>query len=73
MERKNDARFGPLFGGSRGWLKAAHPRHADIHQHDVRVVLPAQVDRFGGVPGFSGDFEVGLRREQGADPCRNIA
>ncbi len=45
-------------------LDAVQHRHSDVHEHDVRAVLGAQLHCLGAVGGAGDDGDVRLRAEQ---------
>ena len=45
------------------------PRHADVHEDDVRGQHPGPLDRLAAVGGLADDGEVVLGVEQGPQPA----
>jgi hypothetical protein len=43
-----------------GRLDAVHVRHADVHQHHIRIELAGERDRLGAVCGLADDLDVGF-------------
>ena len=56
-----------------GGLDAVHPRHLDVHQHDVGAGRPRLLDRLEPVGGLADDLDVVLDRSTMAKPERTIA
>ena len=46
-----------------GGLDAVHPRHLDVHQHDVGAGRAGPFDRLEAVGGLADDLDVVLDRE----------
>src|SRR6185312_1211927 len=64
----NHARFRKFFPDRDRGFHAAHPRQPQIHQHDVRRVLPEQTDGFLAVAGFSHHLQVRLAGDERGEP-----
>ena len=48
-------------------VDAAHLRHLQVHQRDVRLMLAEQLDRLTSVGGFRDQFHIRLTRDQRGD------
>ena len=49
-------------------LEAVHPRHRDVHEHDVRVLLDGISNRLLAVRGGADNLDVGGPVEEGRQP-----
>ena len=50
-----------------GRLDAVHVRHADVHEHDIRIEFARQGDRLAAVRGLANDIDVGFGAEDDAN------
>src|SRR5690606_2757731 len=50
-------------------LDAVHPRHAYVHQHDVRAGHRQTLERLGAVAGLADDLHVVLAVDQHRETC----
>src|SRR3954447_2632888 len=66
-QHQNSGR-GAAFGDRGGRREPADPRHADIHQRDVRPRRQREFDRRVAVRRLSDDAQVGFRVEDRRDP-----
>ena len=49
---------------------AVHARHDEVHDHDVRSVVDAQLDGFAAAAGFGDDRDAGLLQHVAQHPAR---
>jgi hypothetical protein len=48
-----------------GGFEAAHSSHSDVHQYQIRMRLPRQADRIGGIRCLADYFDICFRCQQG--------
>ena len=58
---------GPLLDVTRG-SKSVHIGHTDVHEHEVGLECPGQVDRLTAVARLADHDQVGLAREDRREP-----
>jgi hypothetical protein len=65
IERGQDEDLGRRGAASQrvGGGSPVHPEHPNVHQHDVRMVLPDQLKGLGSVPCLGNRSEVGSPAE----------
>ncbi len=51
-----------------GRLEPVHPRHANVHEHDVGPVGHDRLERARTVAGLRNDNEFGVGLNQGSEP-----
>ena len=63
----DDTRGGEFFENRARRLKTVHHRHAQVHEHDIRLNLTVFLERLLAVRCFRDDLELRLGREERGD------